>query len=343
MIIEDITNCSHIIQLLNDDHWTSICTFLTPSDFYNLRSSCGEYSQLDHYIYWINHPRKLSFSKCLKACCPSLFSYMLSTQNINQNLLVQNIVPKCTTYNMHNILYNYVMQLKQPGLTSQVICKYIELKNYTYFNKYVLTNYSNVNIWWEEIFDLAYANQNWIMLAILFTYKTRYFITWVFGNFQTIIDSEIIVNLNYIYMNLPPNKKTYLVNIIKKYYEWLWYYKSNYLTSLDAIIKIDELNLFNSNLQEKIDVAMRSPHKEFLEYIIIKERPKLDLQQTKNISYDKAKLIYKQHLLEKYNNIIIMLIALIVCAVYSTFLTESSSSLSISKSSTGARLNKIEV
>jgi hypothetical protein len=236
------------------------------------------------------------------------------------------------------------MQLKQPGLTSQVICKYIELKNYTYFNKYVLTNYSNVNIWWEEIFDLAYANQNWIMLAILFTYKTRYFITWVFGNFQTIIDSEIIVNLKYIYMNLPPNKKTYLVNIIKKYYEWLWYYKSNYLTSLDAIIKIDELNLFNSNLQEKIDVAMRSPHKEFLEYIIIKERPKLDLQQTKNISYDKAKLIYKQHLLEKYNNIIIMLIALIVCAVYSTFLTESSSSsLSISKSSTGARLNKIEV
>jgi hypothetical protein len=342
MIIELISNR----DLICDDHWINISKFLTPKDFYNLRATCEEYSKMDHYIYWVNHPHSLTFSRCIRASCPSLLTYMLMTQNVNDQLLVRSIIPKCITYDMHNSIFDYVIQKKSHELTSQTICKYIELKNYIHFHKYILVSYNNTNIWWEQIFDLSYDNQNWMILAILFTYKTRYFITWVFGNFKTVVDTEVISNMKHIYMHLSPCKKEYFINILKKYYEWLWVYKSDRLDSLEVIIKMDDLNLFLPMLSEKIQIAMNSPHKEFLEYIIIKDRPKLDLAQTKNITYDKAKLIYKDYILEKYNNIILLLIALIICAGYSSFLRSSPSESEPEHSSSlssGARLNKIEV
>lgn len=163
--------------------------------------------------------------------------------------------------------------------------------------------------------DAIYFNNRWIMMARVFVLCPRLFIMYVFGSYTSPADPQVIKNLRIVMFYLDTADRVSLSKILQKYYMWLWTYKLDTLDSLATICEIDNLLSPMTDQTELIKRAFASKHHQFLEYLLLKGATvnRQMLAQTDDLK--KLQIVWNALVVQRTILILMLLIFVIVIGI----------------------------
>jgi hypothetical protein len=100
---------------MNEDIFERIGIYLTPSDFYGLRSTCKEASRLRHESYWDYVPTRDILIKAIPAHATSVIEWLVLARNdVNIDIEIFSIACKNGTSNIQLLFYGWGRQAFNP-------------------------------------------------------------------------------------------------------------------------------------------------------------------------------------------------------------------------------------
>lgn len=289
------------LTVLPDDALSTVVHFLTPRDFYSLKTVIT----VDDSLFW--YDREITLSEAVRRC-PSLTRYVLDNSDNLEYTTICDMVHLTQNAWVHKSLYSKFVE-RWPKQTDVLNMAFVEHGANAMFSYSVARNPSSVTL---DTMDLAYLHSKWLMMSQIFIQNPRIFIDWVFGNYRQATDPEVVNNLRYVLLYLHPRSRAALATILTKYHEWLWSYKLDRSETLKTVVAIHRLEVLKFEPERYLTRALNSPCSDFLEYLLVRGMTVEPYMFKITHDFDKLKMLYSAQVVQKYHKILVILFILIV-------------------------------
>lgn len=297
---------------LPDDLISNIAQFLNPCDFYNVKTVIPSNDSANRLFWW---NKNITFNHAVSVKCTTLVRWIAAT---NSELSISELLyaARTNTYTpIDAILFNTCRDRWSHNIPD-LLCVWVEIGNHMALTHAASCLPVMITL---DVIDQIYLYARWDHLALCFQFAPRSFIQWIFGDYSTPADPEIIQNLRFIFQHLDPKNRKSLIIILNKYHEWLWKYKTTNDKTLATIVAIHSLEFCKVKivpfLPDDYTTPALSAHPDYLEYLILcglQVEPDL-LYKTHDVA--KLKLLMDAQIIQKYQKIMVMIFILIVVLV----------------------------
>jgi hypothetical protein len=282
-----------MIWNLSDDTISEVAKFLTPRDFYNVRTVAP---YIDDHIFWWRGGADLH--EASRVACPAYVRYCFGRASISDVEIFEAdsrdpVIAKMLLEYWHLAFKNDIL-----------VRRYIELGRTEAFRGYLKFSMATL-----DMLDECYMVKQWPMMASVFVYYPKVLTEWAFGAYTVPADADTIAALANIAECLPPPYRARLNRVVALYHNWLWHKKLDNPRTLAAIKAIN-----SAGLEQYFECAMDPRALPiFLEYILINTNVQIpETLKYATRDYDKLCVIFRAQLSQKYVNLIAIFLILIV-------------------------------